>query len=52
MVPSLDDLIHDLNGAVMFSRLDLANAFHQLEQLCISSRHTELRMQICDEFHH
>jgi len=31
MVPSLDDLIHDLNGAVLFSRLDLSSAFHQLE---------------------
>ena len=31
MMPSLDDLIHDLNGAVMYSRLDLSCAFHQLE---------------------
>ena len=31
MVPSLDDLIHDLNGAVMFSKLDMNTAFHQLE---------------------
>jgi len=31
MMPSLDDLIHDLNGAVMYTRLDLSAAFHQLE---------------------
>ena len=31
IVPSLDDLIHDLNGCVTFSRLDLAAAFQQLE---------------------
>jgi len=31
IVLSLDDLIHDLNGCVSFSRLDLAAAFQQLE---------------------
>jgi len=31
MMPSLDDLIHDLNGAIVYSRLNLSCAFHQLE---------------------
>ena len=31
MMPSLDDLIHDVNVAVMFTRLYLTAAFHQLE---------------------
>ena len=30
-MPTLDDLIADLNGACVFSKLDLSNAYHQLE---------------------
>ena len=29
--PSLDDLVHDLNGACVFSKLDMNQAYHQLE---------------------
>ncbi len=29
--PTVDDIIHDLNGAVMFSKLDLNSGYHQLE---------------------
>ena len=31
LMPTLDDLITDLNGATMFSTLDLRNGYHQLE---------------------
>jgi hypothetical protein len=30
-MPTLDDLISDLNGATVFSKLDLTQAYHQLE---------------------
>ena len=30
-MPTMDDLIADLNGSIVFSKLDLSNAFHQLE---------------------
>ena len=31
VMPTVDDLIHDLNGAVVFSHLDLRCGYHQLE---------------------
>ena len=31
VTPTLDDIIHDLNGAVVYSKLDLNKSFHQLE---------------------
>ena len=30
-MPTIDDLITDLNGSKMFSKLDMTNAYHQLE---------------------
>ena len=30
-MPTLDDLISELNGSTVFSKLDLSNAYHQLE---------------------
>ena len=29
--PTLDDILHDLNSATVFSKLDLNSAYHQLE---------------------
>ena len=37
-IPTVDDIIHELNGATVFSKLDLNMAYHQLE-LDPSSRH-------------
>ena len=31
IMPTLNDLISDLNGSTVFSKLDLSNAYHQLE---------------------
>ena len=31
IMPTLDDLNSDLNGSTVFSKLDLSNAYHQLE---------------------
>jgi len=31
VTPTLDDIIHDLNGAVKYTKLDLVCAFQQLE---------------------
>ncbi|KAJ8346728.1 hypothetical protein SKAU_G00281290 [Synaphobranchus kaupii] len=31
ITPTIDDLIHDLNGAVVFSKLELNAGYHQLE---------------------
>ena len=30
-MPTIDDMIHDLNGSTVFSRIDLQQALHQLE---------------------
>ena len=30
-MPTFDDLVSDLNGSTVFSKLDLTNAYHQLE---------------------
>ena len=30
-MPTLDDLVADLNGATVFSKLDMSQAYHQLE---------------------
>ena len=46
--PTIDDLIHDLNGARHFSKLDLSSAYHQLEldeesrQITTFTTHKEL----------
>ena len=31
LTPTIDDIVHDLNGAAVFSKLDLNNGYHQLE---------------------
>ena len=31
VIPTVEELRNDLNGAKVFSKLDLANGFHQLE---------------------
>lgn len=31
MLPTVEELIHDLNGAAVFSKLDLRSGYHQLE---------------------
>ena len=36
-MPTIDDLLHEMNGAVMFSKLDLSQSFHQIE-LDVNSR--------------
>ena len=38
LMPTMDELITDLNGATVFSTLDLASGYHQLE-LDPESRH-------------
>lgn len=31
LMPTVDELIHDLNGSSVFSKLDLRQGYHQLE---------------------
>ena len=38
ITPTVDDLIHDLNGATVFSKIDLNSGYHQL-QLTPDSRY-------------
>ena len=38
LVPTIDDLVAELNGATVFSKLDLSSGYHQLE-LAPESRH-------------
>lgn len=38
IMPTLDDLVSDLNGSTVFTTLDLSQAYHQLE-LSVKSRH-------------
>ena len=38
MLPTLDEVIHDLNGGTVFSKLDLNQGYHQL-LLHLDSRH-------------
>ena len=38
LMPTINDLVVDLNGATVFSKLDLSSGYHQLE-LAPESRH-------------
>lgn len=31
LTPTVDDIIHDINGAKLFSKLDLNKGYHQIE---------------------
>ena len=37
MIPKLDELLQDINGATVFSKIDLTSGYHQL-QLCEESK--------------
>ena len=49
LMPTIDDLVADLNGATVFSKLDLSSGYHQLElepeirQITTFSTHVGLR---------
>ena len=38
LMPTVDDMINDLNGSKVYSKLDLNNGYHQLE-LALESRY-------------
>ena len=31
MIPKLDELLQDINGAIVFSKIDLASGYHKLQ---------------------